>query len=101
MPGTVLRKTEHLGKARTTSDSPASMHPSESSRSVRLNTRIQRRWCCSATSSLTDTSGTAIDRLVGVVFVDDADAGLDQVRAGMAWHYLTYCNESSRLKIVA
>lgn len=34
--------------------------------------------------SATDTSGTAIDRLVGVVSVDDADAGLDQVRAGMA-----------------
>jgi len=32
---------------------------------------------------------------VGVVFVGDADAGLDQVRAGMAWHYLAYAREQS------
>lgn len=34
-------------------------------------------------------------RVVGVVRVGDADAGLKLVRAGMAWHYTAYAREQS------
>jgi endonuclease YncB( thermonuclease family) len=35
-------------------------------------------------------------RLVGVVRVDGLDAGLHQLRAGMAWHYMQYQSEQSK-----
>lgn len=34
-------------------------------------------------------------RLVGKVTVGDVDAGLEQIRAGMAWHYKAYQREQS------
>ncbi|MDD3445954.1 MAG: thermonuclease family protein [Zavarzinia sp.] len=34
-------------------------------------------------------------RIVGVVLVDGADAGLAQVRAGLAWHYTKYAREQT------
>ena len=34
-------------------------------------------------------------RLVGKVRIDATDAGLEQIRAGMAWHYKQYANEQS------
>ena len=34
-------------------------------------------------------------RIVGVVLVDGTDAGLAQVRAGLAWHYVQYAREQS------
>jgi endonuclease YncB( thermonuclease family) len=34
-------------------------------------------------------------RLVGLVRVGGLDAGLEQVRAGLAWHYLAYAKEQS------
>jgi endonuclease YncB( thermonuclease family) len=40
-------------------------------------------------------------RLVGVVRVGGTDAGLQQIRAGMAWHYKTYQREQSRLERAA
>ncbi|TFZ08948.1 thermonuclease family protein [Ramlibacter humi] len=34
-------------------------------------------------------------RVVGLVMVGAVDAGLEQVRAGMAWHYTAYAREQS------
>jgi len=34
-------------------------------------------------------------RIVGKIFVDGADANLEQVKAGMAWHYKQYQKEQS------
>lgn len=34
-------------------------------------------------------------RIVGKVLVAETDAGLEQVRAGMAWHYKAYAREQS------
>lgn len=34
-------------------------------------------------------------RIVGQVFVGGRDAGLEQIRAGMAWHYLKYQSEQA------
>jgi endonuclease YncB( thermonuclease family) len=34
-------------------------------------------------------------RIVGIVRVNGRDAGLEQVRAGMAWHYSAYSKEQS------
>ncbi|MFQ5935443.1 MAG: thermonuclease family protein [Acidiferrobacterales bacterium] len=34
-------------------------------------------------------------RLVGIVFVDERDVGLEQIKAGMAWHYRKYQQEQS------
>ena len=34
-------------------------------------------------------------RLVGNAFVDGRDIGLEQIRAGLAWHYKTYEHEQS------
>lgn len=36
-------------------------------------------------------------RLVAVVSIGDADVGLAQVRAGLAWHFKRYAKEQSRL----
>lgn len=34
-------------------------------------------------------------RIIGKVSVGDVDAGLEQIRAGMAWHYKQYAHEQS------
>jgi len=34
-------------------------------------------------------------RLVGKVYVDNLDVNLEQIRRGLAWHYVEYANEQS------
>lgn len=35
-------------------------------------------------------------RIIGKVFIGDADCGLRQIQAGLAWHYVAYAKDQSR-----
>jgi endonuclease YncB( thermonuclease family) len=37
----------------------------------------------------------AYGRLIGLVFLDDLDVGLEQIRRGMAWHYDAFADQQT------